>query len=180
MRLPGTIHQGDSLRFTAELPDYPAPAWTLRYALFNADHVYHIDTSAAGQNHQVDLASVPWAPGRYDWTAYVQGPGQRHVIADGKIRVLPDPALTTPQDRRSHARKVLDAIEAVLEARASADQLDLVRSVMGTGLSRYEAERATGELLALRDKYRAEVAREERAEALARGDRLPNKILVRL
>ena len=70
---------------------------------------------------------------------------------------------------------MLDAIEAALEGKANSKQLDMVRGEFG-GRS---IEREPQKLVALRDKYRAEVAAEERAAAIAAGQAVSGKLKVR-
>ena len=88
--------------------------------------------------------------------------------------VSPD-ATTGQHDGRSHAQIMLDAIEAALEGRATNNQLDLVKGQFGDRAT----ERNAAALIAARDKYKAEVASEQQAEAISRGEGLPNKIKTR-
>ena len=60
----------------------------------------------------------------------------------------------TNADLRSHAKKVLDAIEAVIEGRATIDQSSF--SLGGRSLSRMSVE----ELMTFRDRYKAEYMKE--------------------
>ena len=59
----------------------------------------------------------------------------------------------------SHAERVLAAIEAVLERRASTDQMNY--SIEGLSLARTPIT----DLLTLRDRYKAEVTRQKQAAA---------------
>jgi len=179
MNEPGKIAAGDSLDWNRSLPDYPASdGWTLHYALFNATAVYSITSAADGDNHAVSVDSATtatWASGRYDWTAYVtHTDGRKRSLFAGTIIITPD--LTAgPYDGRSHARKMLDAIEAALEGRATADEMDLIKGQFGERA----IERKSAELIVARDRYRREVKSEETAAALERGERPQNKIKIR-
>ena len=179
--MPGTIFQNTSVSWTDTVPDYPADqGWTLKYSLFNASLAKTFTSSASGSEHAFSLMPADTAaldPGRYDWTAYVENASgtERHVIWTGVVKVQADPASATPQDLRTHARKMLDAIEAALEGRATAQQLDLVRAALNGRAIEQSSER----LLVLRDKYRAEVAAEERAQAIANGEQVANRLKVR-
>jgi len=177
-QIPGRIVAGDTLRWTDQVPDYPASdGWTLHYAIFSDQGIYHVDATASGTDHAFDVPAsqtAKWQPGRYEWTAYVDNAaGERHTLGAGFLQVLPDPAATTPQDRRSHARRMLDAIEAALEQRATEQDLDLLRAQFGD----QRVDRDPAQLIALRDRYRAEVQAEERAAALARGEAVPPRSL---
>ena len=55
------------------------------------------------------------------------------------------------------------------------EQLDLLKASIG----RYNIDRNPGELIALRDRFRAEVAAEERARRIASGEQIANKLKVR-
>ena len=74
---------------------------------------------------------------------------------------------------------MLDAIEALLENRATSSQIDIVKAQHGSQNGDRAIERDTEQLLVLRDRYKAEVDSEERAASLARGERVPSSIKVR-
>ena len=157
---PGKFAVGDNLQWQKTIADYPATDWTLNYSLMNADYAYDFAASADGQVHVIDVPSattVAWQPGRYTWVSYVSDGTSQVSIGTGIWSVAVNPALATPQDLSSHARKMLDAIEAALESRATAGQLDLVKSQIGDRAVDWKREN----LISLRDKYRAEVIREE-------------------
>jgi hypothetical protein len=177
---PGKIAAGDSLLWRRRAPGYSAAdGWTLHYALFNAAGAYTVDAAASGEEHLVDVAAAvtaAWTPGRYDWTAYVtHTDGRRQQLFTGVLVVVPDLASGTPYDGRSHARRMLDAIEAVIEKRGTKQELDLVRGSFGG----FDAEREPEKLIVWRDKYAREVADEEAAAALGRGERRPRSIKLR-
>lgn len=177
-RMPREITAGDTLEFTVSLEDYPAGTWTLHYALHNAESAYQFQASASGSDHAVSVAASTTAnyqPGRYDWTAWVTDGTDRHVIADGSVKVLRDPSSSLPYDGRSHAEVMLEAIEARLESRATDRQIDLLEYSIGSRSQRWSPEL----LMQLRDKYKAEVRNQRHAERLRRGDRGLNKIRTR-
>lgn len=178
MSEPTKITAGDTLQWTKTLGDYPASVWTLTYTLFNADAAYSFSATADGDNHNIDVPSATtatWAPGRYSWTAYVSDGTDQHAIADGSWVVAANPSVVTPHDGRTHARKMLDAIEAALEGNASTSELALISVTMGDRSISSKPEL----MLTLRDRYKAEVLAEERAAAVARGESRPNFIRVR-
>ena len=91
----------------------------------------------------------------------------------GTCRLLPKYNADAALDDRTHAKKVLEAIEAVLENRAGKDQEEY--SIAGRSLKRTPLD----ELYALRSKYRAEVFAERLAED-ARNGRQGGKLTVTL
>jgi hypothetical protein len=159
---------GDSLVFATSVPDYlPSAGYTLTYRLVRRDAAGAAITFAAGVSGDLYSVSVTpattagWTAGRYTWASYVTKAGERYTVGQGELVIEADPALiTAPYDNRSHARKVLDAIEAVLEGRASTDQQQV--SVAGRTLTRMPIT----ELLLLRDRYRAEAASEAASEQI--------------
>ena len=70
---------------------------------------------------------------------------------------------------------MLTAIEAALTSRANDQQLDMIKVAMGDR----SHERNPGELVRLRDKFKAEVAQEAAAAALALGGGLYGRVRVR-
>ena len=79
-------------------------------------------------------------------------------LESGEWEVVQNISTDTSTDPQSHARKVLTAIEAVIEGRASVDQSSY--SIAGRSLSRMGVD----ELLLFRDRYRAEWLKEKRLE----------------
>ncbi|WP_068310464.1 hypothetical protein [Polycladidibacter hongkongensis] len=61
-----------------------------------------------------------WTPGVYQWAAFItrDRDGARKSVGGGRLKVLPDLANGAPQDLRSHNRRMLAQIEALLEGRA--------------------------------------------------------------
>lgn len=176
---PREITAGDHLNQVIALPGYPAPLWQLFITLHNATEVITLESAADDAAHAIAKPAATtalWAPGRYDWTAYVTGPDDARVtLGTGVLKILADPATAGARDGRSHARRMLDAIEAALEGRATQQQLDILRTAHGDR----NLEQDVAKLTALRGTYAREVRQEERAAALARGERLPSTLKVR-
>jgi len=76
-------------------------------------------------------------------------------------------------DNRSHARKVLENIETYLENSGNLSAASY--EIAGRKLQRFSLP----ELLAMRDKYKGEVAREDAAMNVSRGLPDRRRILVR-
>lgn len=173
---PLSARAGDSWSWVRDLADYPAPGWSLIYTLFGPSGVLRITTAADGARHRVAVrpaASGAYHPGRYDWVAHVTDGTDRYQVAAGSLQILPDVRTTTALDGRSHARRMLDAIEAVLENRAADGDLDLVRSQLGERLVEWDP----AAMAAIHRRYAALVAAEEAATLAARGGR-PGQVQV--
>lgn len=124
---PQELRAGDTAQWRRSLPAYPAgDGWLLKYTLMGTAGAYNfdadIDADIDGDDYQVTVAASvtkDWAPGRYMLTEYVTKDSDRYTLATTNTKVLPDLAGgTTPTDTRTHARKVLDSIEAWLESAA--------------------------------------------------------------
>lgn len=176
---PAFVVAGDSITWKRSLADYPASAgWVLSYRLINAAGKIDITSAASGDDHLVSVTAVTsaaWVAGDYTWTAYVTKTAERYTLGSGAITVRPNLAAQAAGfDTRSHAAKTLDAIEAVIEGRAT--QSHLSYSVAGRQMQFIPIP----DLLVLRDKYRVEVRSEENAVRVANGLASRNRILVRL
>lgn len=161
---------GDTLDFTTSVPDYPASAgWTLKYRLAPraAGTAIDITATADGDDYAVQVVAATtasWATGYYTWTAYVELGAERYTVGRGQLQIRAASAsLAAATDGRTHARKVLDAIEAVIEGRASIDQQEY--SINGRQLKRTPL----ADLMRMRNLYRNEVRNEEAADRLAAG-----------
>ncbi len=178
-REPARITAGDTITWQRALADYPASAsWALNYRLINASGKIDIIASASGSDHLVNVSaatSAAWLAGSYSWTAYVTKGTERYTVGTGTITIKQDlAAAAAGVDVRSHAVKTLEAIEAVIEGRATQAHLSYTIDGRQMQLMKFD------ELLVLRDRYRAEVRSEEDALRVQNGLAPRNKILVRL
>lgn len=105
--------------------------------------------------------TADWASGDYWYSIRATDGTDVIEVESGQITIKPDLAsITEPHDGRNHVQRMLDAIEAVLEKRATIDQ-ERYR------INNRELYRTPiGELLKLRDRYRAELARMRRGAGL--------------
>lgn len=174
---PMEITAGDTVKWTRSLSDYLASdGWVLTYALRNEAGSIDITASADGDNHLVDVAAsvtAGWPAGSYSWHGYVTKAAERYSVDTGHIEIKQNLAATVSHDGRSHVKKVLDAIEAVLEERATEKQL--AYSINGRTLSLTPL----AELYTLRSQYIQEYRREVNAERLANGLGSSRKVLTR-
>lgn len=164
LNLPAKIRAGDTLKFTDTVPDYPATdGWTLHYVLINTEQKITFNASGAAYDfNEAISASANWKEGDYTWQAYVDGvSGERHTVGTGEVTVLPD-FTKGPRDQRHHVEKVLAAIEATLEGKASSDQENV--QIGNRAIKRFSPE----QLLMWRDRYKAELRSIKQAEGLSK------------
>lgn len=121
---------GDAYDFDTTVPGYSAASgWTLfiRFAGVAANGTpFSLTSTPNGDAHRIQVtaaASASWVPGEYGWNSWVEnGAGERHSVSSGTVTIKPNPqTIAAGTDQRTHARKMLDAIEAVLEGRATSD-----------------------------------------------------------
>lgn len=175
---PDRFIAGDTVSWTRSFADYPANAgWSLSYVLMGSNK-YTVNATTSGADFLVTITaaiSAAYVAGYYAWQAYVTKGVERYTVGNGELTIEASlSALTGVYDGRSHAKKALEAIEAVIENRASVDQQEY--EIAGRRLVRCKLP----ELLVFRDRYRAEVKNEERAAAMAKGLYVSNKLYVRM
>ncbi len=177
-REPAKLVAGDTWRWkrTGLESDYPASVWALKYVLLNSAGKIEITAEADGDSFLVNEAAANTAnhvAGIYAWEAFVTDGTDRFRVGGGTVEILANFLVAASKDMRSHARRVLDSIEAVLERRATKDQQSY--EIDGRRLDRTPI----ADLLNLRDYYRREAASELAAERLASGMKSGRTILVR-
>lgn len=166
---PAQLRAGDTWKWTRSLVDYPATAWTLKYRFKSAAGGFEIIAAPSGSDYSIVASATTtaaFAAGRYEWAAWVEQGDEKYTIAGGLIEVLPNlraGTATAAQDTRSHARKTLDAIQAVLENRATLDQMSY------TIANRTLQRMPIGDLLKFKIHYEAAVRAEEAADRIRRG-----------
>ncbi len=175
---PFEVRIGDTWRWMRRVPGFPTADSVLIYGFSKADHHFEIQAAETGEDYIVDVPSATitgLTAGEYTWDAYILKDNNRFTVDHGVIKVLPDLRIGggASVDRRTHAKKVLEAIEAVIEGRASKDQESY--TINGRSLSRTPL----AELLGARNQYRAEVNAERRRERVRNGKAAGNKVLVR-
>lgn len=160
--IPSNITAGESVSWKWSDLLFPATEWSLIYTLVKAETQIQFTAEADGSEHLVELTATTTAAydtGSYSYQAHVSKDAERYKVDQGLLVVAADFATETAGlDTRSHAKRVLDAIEAVIENRATKTQLE--QSVNGVMIKHKTDE----ELLAVRREYqriyRKEVARQ--------------------
>lgn len=153
-----------------DLGQYPAGVWTLTYYFKKTGSTganFSVAAVADGSYFAVSVEKTTTqgrTPGHYTWVALVGNGTEQHEVDRGNLQLLPRYDNETNLDDRSHARKVLDAIRALLEGRASKDQEEY--AIAGRRLKRMPLS----ELRQLERDYAARVADETaRNEGLTTG-----------
>lgn len=169
---PLKVIAGDRLIWQRSFDDYPASGgWTLSYYLVhktNAKITINAVAGDDGDSHKVDVdiaTSGAWPAGIYNWQSFVSDGVSRYQVGEGELEVLTNFASgsVTTFDDRAHCEKVLEAIEAVIENRASQDQM--AYTIEGRSLSRTPI----ADLLVFRGRYKAEVSRLRKADRIKAG-----------
>lgn len=173
------IIAGDTLDFTTSAPDYPASAgWSLVFKLIprTSGSVITITSTASGDDHQCQVGAsttAAWAAGNYSWSSRVTNGTEQYSLEQGSIVIKPDPATATTLDNRSHARKMLENIEAWLESR---DPAVAEYEIAGRKMKYTPPD----VLYLLKSRLTAEVAAEDNAARLANGLGTGRKIQFRI
>ena len=181
---PDTIVVGDRLLWRRDdlANTYSPSSFSLTYE-FHEDsggggsHKFAITATEADDTYYVEVASATtasYADGDFIWNAFItrSSDAQRIRVDTGRTTVVKNLA-NTNADLRSHAKKVLDAIQAVLENRASVDQSSF--SIAGRSLSRMSVD----ELLTFRDRYKVEYLQEIKEARIKNKQRSGNTIEVK-
>ena len=174
---PGEIVKGDKAAWRRDdlVSDYPSiDGWALSYRVVWLGGVtVTVALTADGSGWKALADAATWTVGQADW--FLQATHAtlgKTTVARGTFTVLPDPAAAgAGYDPRSHARKVLDAVEAAIEGRASKTDMETTLAD-GRSIRRLSHK----ELLDMRDSYAAKVRAEERRQA-GRG---PGRVLARM
>lgn len=158
--IPERITAGTTASFSLALTAFPAPDWSLRL-IMRGPTAIDLPSTPDGALHLFEAAASKtgeWESGAYWYSLRATNGGEVHEVETGTVYVDPDLAsLPAGYDGRTHARKTLEAIEAVIEGRASKDQ-DSYR------INNRELRRTpVAQLLKLRGVYRREVAQESDA-----------------
>lgn len=131
---------------------FPATAWTLTYTLVSAAAQIQIVAANDGSDHLIEVTSTTsatYAAGDYTWQAHVSnGSGERSKVDEGVMTVTEDFAThSNGYDSRSHTKKVLDALNASIENRASKTQI--TQQINGVQIQHIALE----DQIRLRDRY---------------------------
>jgi hypothetical protein len=175
---PTSLRAGDTWKWTRSLADYPAGTWTLKYRFAHPTaSKFEITATASGTDHSVTVSAATsggYTAGNWTWIAWVEAGSEKFTVDTGAMVIQPDyRAGTAALDDRSHARKVLAAIEARIEGRA----LDVGETEIAGRRIKYMP---MADVLKAYSFYKSLVAAEINAELLAKGEGIGRKIQFRM
>ena len=140
--------------------------WALKYWFKKTGATganFSIDATADGAYFAVTVAvatTQALTAGDYTWSAIATKAGVSKEADSGRLKILPRYDLAGNLDDRTHNRKMLEAIEAVLESRASSTQREMVAYSIGSRSKTFDAADTKASLLELHSKYKWLVANE--------------------
>ena len=175
---PTQIRAGDTIEWKRSIDDYKASeGWTLKYAFRGSAGSIDITSSADGDEHLISVTpatSAAYSAGNYDVMGWAEKGSDRYTVFTSRIEVLVDlEAAGSSYDGRTHVKKTLDAIEAVLENRATKEIEE--STIEGVMIKRINHE----ELIRFRQKYLSWYRQEQAAEKLKLGMGSGRTILTR-
>lgn len=174
---PEKLTAGVTWKWKKTHSDYPASEWSLNYYLRrNGATETSFGSTADGDTFQVNVGATVTAlftPDVYDIVGIVTKGSEKFVVYDGILKVLTNPASSSAYDPRSHARRVLDLIEAAMEGRIPNGMESY--TIGGRSITKISLP----DLRMLYEKYKMDVVMEEQAERLANGRRSGKNIGVR-
>ena len=150
--IPYYFSAGDTVEWSCSIASYPASdGWVLSYSFFGAG-IFSVTASSENDIFKIlidSATSANYPSGDYSYVAYVVKNGVRKEINTGFLTIKPDfTTISTLSDQRTHVKKVLDALEAVIEDRAT--QNDLSYSIAGRSISKMSLD----ELIKARSTYK--------------------------
>lgn len=177
---PEVLYVGDFWRWKRSLTDYPVGSYALTYNFrLDASTAFAITASESSDpnEYRVEVASATsagYTKGLYYWSAYItrSSDSERIQIYNGRTEIKANRAVLA-EDPRTEAQKNLDAIEAVINNRASIDQQAM--SIAGRSLTRMSPE----ELYGWRNRFKQQVHQELVKQRIANGQSTGNTVKVR-
>ena len=160
--VPAVLQLGDFWAWKKDnlATDYPTADYSLSYEFNLIDGAtasnFTLTATESNDEYIIEVSNTTsYTSGEYNWVSYItrSSDSARIKLSEGFTEIQENYATTT-SSVRSHAKKVLDAIEAVIENRATMDQSSM--SIAGRSLSRLTID----ELLQFRDRYKAEYLKE--------------------
>lgn len=127
---PEALTAGDTMSLLLSATDFPASdGWTVtvKAIIPGSTDVIAIGPSvASGDDHAItaDAATTAsWAPGTYRWQSRATKGTEAYTLGTGSFVVKP--SIESGADPRSLDERCLDAVNAVIEGRASEDMLEM-------------------------------------------------------
>ena len=182
-RVPAFAYLGQTLEFRKTWPDFPVATWSAVMHLRSTEGYLDIAAIVVDGDFKFTVAAL--APntggnfsGAVDYIIVVTDGTDKIPAEQGQIDIKADPTAANALDMRSHVKKVLDAIEAVIEDRAT--KTDLNYTVSTNGGTRSLSRITHDELLQVRRQYarlyRAELAKQKRRSGRKAGNVVKSRI----
>lgn len=166
---PDTIIAGDTIKWKKSFSDYKvSEGWELSYKIGGvADKTLDFGTeiTASGDDFLISIpesTSTSWGNGEYWYRGQVSKGGEKFTVSDGTFKVT---NVSKFYEAIAHTKKVLDAIDAVIEDRATKDQESY--TIKGRSLSRTPL----ADLLTLKSTYTTKYNQLKKAEKLNKGQK---------
>lgn len=162
MIFPEKFVAGETIEKTLSYALYPADDWVMTViALSVAGNIALEEVASAdGNSHFFNIDTSSLSSGTYSYQAKVEKGSEVHYVESGSFVVsanlfsqIGSTGNITSLDTRTHAEKMLVAIEALLEGRALREHKTIKQN--GRELTKH----SFSELIELRDYYRGEIAR---------------------
>lgn len=179
---PAELTAGDTAQFAWTGGDYAASdGWDMSWRVVGAGVGVNLTAAPSGSDFSVSVAANAFAgltiPERgipCQLIGWATKAGARVTVYRGAVQLLPDPAALSV-DLRGHGARMLEAVEALLENRATSDQMSY--RIGDRELSRIPVP----DLISLRDYYRRAARKEEDATARSLGQpRRPRRVLMQM
>jgi hypothetical protein len=185
---PTKIQQGDTVKWTKSLADYSAAdGWILTYEIKGNQSVSTITaTTTNTTDFLVNISAATTADwdiregneATYWWSAFVTATvdsvEERYNVGNGTFVLTVDmQQVTGLYDGRSQVKKTLDAINLMIEGKASSGIQTM--QVEGEMLILYSSD----QLLKLKDRYQQKYEKELSDAGLEKGEKPKNKVYTR-
>lgn len=183
MAQPAEFYQGDRVRWTEAGVPGSATAVTVWLRPINAGASVEVNATPLGDGWRVELSeAVTAGMSSGEWILQVVAlvDNGRQTIRSGGLAVrqsLAGNGASGGFDYRSQAQRDLDAVEEAIRALVTGAQEYQIGSLGNGGRKVVKADLA--ELIKWRDRLKAEVTREKRAEMIAQGLGDPRRLYVR-
>jgi hypothetical protein len=160
---------GDTLNFATTVDGYPASSgWVLKYRLVprTAGAAISITCIADGELHRAQVAATTtagWTAGTYSWASWVELGTEKYSVATGSITLVADPrTASAPFDLRTEAEVALDQARAAFAAWTPTTK----KYTIGGRSMEFNS---TADIIPIVQFWEREVAKEQRANDLAKG-----------
>ena len=147
------FNAGDTLNFDIEVPDKFKDGYTYTYYL--KDKNGNSITISSNSTHFFVSSSTTstYIPGMYSYVLYAEKNGERYKLYEDIVNIKADITTANTYDNRTHAQKVLDSINAILENKDEVEEY----TIGGRSIKRMSID----ELLKWKKYYTAEVQKEK-------------------